>query len=564
MKNFVNHCLDRMTFGARKIDIINFNALGGNNNARLNAYVNQQLNWSSIDDSNLAARVQGGGYTTLDKTLGEMWQDHHVESQDRSRPAREMERYVVARALHSKRQLLESLADFWHNHFNIYLYDFYAQSTFVSWDRDVIRPPIPGHPRQSGFGAGHLMGNFRQMLELSSRHAAMNYYLDNYINEVGGPNENYAREVMELHTLGAENYLPLEDPNNIPRSTIPLPWGNNGADVMVEVADSYCDDDVYAAMRMLTGWKLKDRSDSANADYQDNAEFFFYEPWHDTFEKTIVGHAWGNNAVAPGDILEFFDLLAYHPGTARHIAGKLCRRFISHNPPQSIIDATAQVFYDNRYANDQLEQTYRFLLTSDEFKDPANWGTIKKRPMEMMVSALRVGGSNWNPSMDDRHAWDVINKYMGRAGNRPFYWPSPDGFPMDEQHWLGSNSLMYMLRGIDWICDRDSSDTNNALMPIALSTLIAGVNELPDHSPNNLTSFWLDKVLGYTPPGGWQGTELHDTLSDFLMRSPTDPSLWPKTSPFPDITSNSWPVYIHERLRGMVKLALSTPDFLYR
>jgi len=287
VKNFVNHCLDRMTFGAKKIDIVTFNGLGGNNNSRLANWVDQQLDWSSVDDSTFQMRIASAGYQTLDKTLGEMWQDHHVDNNDRSRPAREMERYAVARNLHSKRQLLESLSDFWHNHFNVYLYDFYGQSTFVSWDRDVIRPPVSGHPRPAGFQHGHLMGNFRQMLELSSRHVAMNYYLDNFINEVGGPNENYAREIMELHTLGAENYFPLAQPGEIPQTSIPLPWGNNGSDVMVPVADGYADDDVYAAMRMLTGWRIKDNSGRASSNREDNAEFFFYEPWHDTFEKTI-------------------------------------------------------------------------------------------------------------------------------------------------------------------------------------------------------------------------------------------------------------------------------------
>ena len=95
----------------------------------------------------------------------------------------------------------------------------------TSWDRDVIRPPVAGHPRPSGFGSGHLFGNFRQMLELSSKHTAMNYYLDNYINQVAGPNENYAREIIELHTLGAENYISLGDPDEVPQTEYTFSWG---------------------------------------------------------------------------------------------------------------------------------------------------------------------------------------------------------------------------------------------------------------------------------------------------------------------------------------------------
>ena len=403
MKKFANHCLDRMTFGARPDDISAFNALGVNDDSRLSAFLNQQLDWSSIDDSAFEAKMVPLGYTTLDKTLAELWYDHHAtqEAFDRNRPIDEMELYVVARATHSKRQLLEVMADFWHDHFNILARDFYAQSVWPSWDRDVIRPPVTGHPRKVGFEAGHMMGNFRQMLELSSQHIAMQYYLDNYINQVGGPNENYAREVMELHTLGAENYIPLGSPSSINKTSIPLPWGGGGSDVMVPISDQYVDGDVYEAMRMLTGWKIKDNSSKAHSAYEDSGEFFFYEAWHDNGSKKILGHQWETFAVAPGDIRQFFDLLSYHPGTARHIAGKLCRKFISYEPPQAVIDAVADTFYQQRYAPDQLEQTYRTLFQHTVFKDAANYGKLFKRPLDAMVSAMRVCESEYAPAIGD-------------------------------------------------------------------------------------------------------------------------------------------------------------------
>ncbi len=187
-----------MTFGAKPSDITAFNNLGGNDDARLNAWVDQQLDWASIDDSAFDNRIASLGFRTLDMTLVEMWQEHHVLANERNLPGVEMERLMVARALHSRRQLLEVLADCWHNHFNVYLYDRYAQSTFVSWDRDVIRPPVAGHPRPAYMHHGHMLGNFRKMLVLTSQHAAMQYYLDNYISQVGGPNENYAREVSSF------------------------------------------------------------------------------------------------------------------------------------------------------------------------------------------------------------------------------------------------------------------------------------------------------------------------------------------------------------------------------
>jgi len=572
MKKLANHCMDRMTFGARSEDIQTFNSLGANDDARLLAFLNQQLDWSSIDDSAFEAKMAPLGYTTLNKTLTELWHDHHyassAESFDRNRPTEEMELYVVARATHSKRQLLEVMADFWHNHFNIYARDYYAQSVWPSWDRDVIRPPVSGHPRKAGFEAGHLMGNFRQMLELSSQHIAMQYYLDNYINQKTGPNENYAREVMELHTLGAENYVPLESPDAIDKSAIPMPWGNGGEDILVSIADQYVDEDVYSAMRMLTGWKIKDNSTKAYSDFQDSGEFFFYDEWHDPWIKSILGNMWGDFALSPNDIREFFDILSYHPGTARHIAGKLCRRFISHEPPQAAIDAVADTFYQQRYAADQLEQTYRTLFQHAAFKDSTNYSKLFKRPFDAMVSAMRVCESNYAPAIGDANNWSIIYYFMSRAGQRPFAWPAPDGYPYEQEHWQGSNGLLYLLRSFDWMCDRYEKNEQNenvyTIMPILEITLAANTEELPIHSPNALTTFWLTRILGYAPDAGWLGTELHTTLRNFMSGNPNDIGLWPADGAFIDISSNSGPTYFYERLRGLVKLILSSSEFLYR
>lgn len=333
---------------------------------------------------------------------------------------------------------------------------------------------------------------------------------------------------------------------------------------MVPVSDQYVDDDVYAAMRMLTGWKIKDSTTRDHSNYQDSGEFFFYEPWHDKYEKTILGKHWGNNELAPGDIQEFFDLLAYHPGTSRHIAGKLCRRFIGPEPGQAVIDAVAASFYQNRYASDQLEQTYRTLFQSAEFKNTSNFGAILKRPMEVMVSALRVCDTEYTPAMvDDPYYWSFIYYYLQRAGQRPFYWPAPDGYPDNEEHWLGANSLLYIMRFMDWICDKDYS-SDNPLVPILGTTLAASAEVLPKHSPNDLASFWLTRILGYSPEEGWTGSELHGHLSDFLTQNPNDPGLWPADTAFLDISSNSGPYYFNDRLRALVKLILSSSKFLYR
>jgi uncharacterized protein (DUF1800 family) len=547
-------------------DLEAFEQLGATDDDRLLAYLNSQLNWPSVNDSEFNNMMSGSGYTTLNKTHVQLWQDHHVNSSmsgfNRDGPAEEMERYVVARAMHSKRQLLEVLADFWHNHFNIYSRDYYAQSTFTSWDRDVIRPPN-GIPRPVEYASGHLMGNFRQMLELSSKHIAMQHYLDNYINQVQGPNENYAREVIELHTLGAENYVSLGDPDSISKTDIPLPWGPNGSDILVSISDQYVDDDIYSAMRMLTGWKIKDSSSSDSSNNEDSGEFFYYEPWHDTFEKTILGYEWSNFAANPEDIVQFFDIIAYHPGTARHIAGKLCRRFISDNPPQTIIDAVADTFYQNRYASNQMKLTYRTLFLSDEFKDPANFNSKVKRPFEAMVGALRAVGSDFIPRPNNSETNTILSSFLQRAGQRPFLWASPDGFPDEKEYWTGGTILINVMRFFDWMLDENTYDPDR-IVPMMDITLNASAADLPSHSPNDLTSFWMKLIFGYEPNGGWQGTELHTKLRNFMRQNSIDPQQWPADEPLIDIHENNYPYYFHERLRGLVKLLLSSPEFLYR
>ncbi len=566
MKPFANHCLDRLGYGPRtgagQNDIALFNQMGANDDQRLQAWVEYQLNWAAIPDSDLNSRIAAGGFTTLNKTLVQMWTDHHVNGSDRYRPAKDSEHLMIGRGIFSNRQLLEVMADFWHNHFNVYSRSFYAGSSFTSWDRDVIRPPVSGHPRPAGFENGHLFGNFRQLLELSSRHVAMQYYLDNYINEQGSPNENYAREVMELHTLGAMNYISLGDPASVPRIDVQLPWGAGGSDVTVQLAEKYVDDDVYAAMRTLTGWKIKDRSNSASSNFEDTGEFFFYEDWHDKFEKTILGKYWGNFEPTPQDIGQFFDMLAYHPGTALHIATKLCQRFISPNPPQAAIDLVRDAFLNNRYAPDQLAQTYRALFNSSYFKDPAVFGALFKPPLHAFISAMRVCEGTFMPSPNFPDEGTVMY-LLRRAGQHPFWWKAPNGYPQAGAYWQGSMSLVNTMRAFDWVIDRNPG-TPTTLVPVLETTLNASSADLPSHTPNNIAAFWLKKILGYEPAGGWLGDPLHTTVRDFMRLDPYDPTQWPADIPIPDISSNNSPHYWHERLRALVKLILASSQFLNR
>ena len=191
----------------------------------------------------------------------------------------------------------------------------HRSSDLVHYDRDVIR--------------SHALGNFRQMLESVATSTAMLYYLDNYINQVGGFNENWARELLELHSLGAENYLGVMDPFSVPLDQNGVPVG-------------YVDNDVYEAARCFTGWRV-DYSSWEPGVGQSGA-FLYYPAWHDRCQQVLHAALHPRRSSALKDGHDVLNAIAAHPGTARQIARKLCRRLIGDNPPQDTVDAAAAVF----------------------------------------------------------------------------------------------------------------------------------------------------------------------------------------------------------------------------
>ncbi len=591
MSLFARYVLNRLSFGPTRAEMNDFIAMGSTDDQRLTNWVDQQLAWQTVNDNTFQSRLNQSSYQTLNWSLPTLWNNlrtNRADGVDSRLSVRETARIKLARAVHSRRQLLEVLADFWHDHFSLNGWDGYARYTMTSWDRDVIRPD--GNPARTG----HLFGNFRQMLVRSSQHPAMLYYLDNYVNTDDRPNENYAREIIELHTLGAMHYVSLGNPDTIPRITINLPWGTNGADIPVPVAENYVDDDIYAAMRMLTGWKVKDNENRESANFQNTGEWYFYEAWHDKFEKTILGVRWRSFDPAPDDIYQFLDLIAYHPGTALHIASKLCRRFVSEaaadlgnavpatllQPPgtnEPLVLRVARTFYDNRYAADQLSRTYRTLFLSPEFKDMSHAGTKLKRPFELAASSLRACESDFFPQYVPGSLYDesyyILERNLYFAGNQPYRWGSPDGYPDRNDYWENPVTLIKAWRTIDYMADHYDTVTDGNgneqrvyhVLPVLEQTL-QGLPDPQSHTPESIVAFWLERTTQYTPAGGWIGTPIHNKLMWFMQHRPdseTDPSIWPADAPIPDI-GNDGPLRWHERLRGLFKLVVASPEFMFK
>jgi uncharacterized protein (DUF1800 family) len=445
--------LSRLTFGVRPGDREAFRALGANPPAQLQAYIDQQLDPASIDDSACDARLQAAAFTTLNKSLAQLWADHVVNNTQgwayRILPAEETEKATFLRAVYSQRQLFELLVDFWHNHFNVYGWHYYVSPILAQYDREVIR--------------AHALGNFRQMLEAVATSTAMLFYLDNYISQAGGFNENFARELLELHTLGAENYLGVKDPFSVPV----------GAD---GVAVGYVDNDVYEAARCFTGWRV-DYS-SWEPGVGESGLFLYYAPWHDRANKFFLHKYLPADQPDLKDGRDVLDLLAYHPGTARHIARKLCRRLVSDYPPESLVQSAADEFLAHKQSPDQLKQVVRVIVLSAEFQ--AAWGQKVRRPFEAAVAMLRAANAEFTPS--DSFLWNFNN-----LGQPLFSRIPPDGYPDLKAAWIGTTSFLQRWRLCNqlvegWI-DGVTLDFSQQ-MPAERRTPIA------------ITDYWIERLLG--------------------------------------------------------------------
>jgi len=316
----------------------------------------------------------------------------------------------VYRALYSNRQLEEVLVDFWFNHFNVFENKNVApqppnavRTLLASYERDAIRP--------------HVLGKFKDLLLATARHPAMLYYLDNWESiapnaldsfQVGpfatgpnlaqqfsrqahGLNENYGREVMELHTLGVDG--------------------------------GYTQADVIAVARCFTGWTIRQPTTKP--------EFVFAGFMHDTGEKMVLGHT-----IAAGggeqDGLQAIDILARHPSTAKFISRKLAERFVADDPPQSLVDRMAQTF---TRTDGDLRAVLQTMFTSPEFFSEGAWEAKVKSPFEMVVSAVRAMGG------EASDAFTLVQK-IADLGEPLYDKLEPTGYPETGEGWLSTANLL--------------------------------------------------------------------------------------------------------------------------
>lgn len=322
----------------------------------------------------------------------------------------------ILRAAYSPNQLQEVLTGFWFNHFNVSFTKNDCERYIPVYERDAIRP--------------NALGRFDELLLATAQSPAMLTYLDNFKSagakempngkggkkKTGGLNENYAREVMELHTLGVDG--------------------------------GYSQQDVTEAARVLTGWTIypiNEYNGKAGRERLENAtpavlkhkgvvhkgDFLFMPNRHDIDSKVVLGKQFAANGGYEEGV-ELLHMLAHHASTATFISRKLAVKFVSDNPPQSLIDKMAKTFIDKK---GDIKQVLITMVNAPEFWSSDALREKTKSPFELAISAVR--------GLDARiHQPYQLYTWISRMGERIYYYQAPTGFPDKGTYWINTGSLL--------------------------------------------------------------------------------------------------------------------------
>jgi uncharacterized protein (DUF1800 family) len=403
------HVLSRLTYGPRPGDVERVRAMG------VSAWIDRQLRPQTIDDS--AAERALAELTTLRMPIAEALREFprpdpklraQIASGEMSRqemlerypvdkrPARittELQSAKVVRAVTSERQLEEIMVDFWFNHFNVFAGKGDVRWYVSAYEREAIRP--------------YALGRFPDLVRATARHPAMLFYLDNWLSarpdfvvpagpnrgRKGGLNENYARELMELHTLGVDG--------------------------------GYTQRDVTEVARAFTGWTIdRPRTDG---------RFIFRPAMHDTGEKIVLGQrirAGGGR----DDGERVIEILTRHPATARFIATKLVRRFVSDTPPPALVTRVASIYTST---GGDIAAMLRTIFESPEFSSEDAYRAKIKKPFEFVASAVRaLGGTT------DAQGGLALARASAEIGEPLYQAQPPTGYADRGETWVNAGALL--------------------------------------------------------------------------------------------------------------------------
>jgi uncharacterized protein (DUF1800 family) len=319
----------------------------------------------------------------------------------------------LLRAIYSERQLDEVMTDFWFNHFNVFIGKGADRYLLTSYERDVIRP--------------HALGKFEDLLVATAQSPAMLFYLDNWLSV--GPNSDFANGIPKRNA----NY----NWRRPPRAPRPVPAKqakgrrnglneNYGRELMelhtLGVNGGYTQKDVTEVARVLTGWTLKQPKQGGG--------FVFEERMHDPGDKYVLGHRIKSNGEKEGR--EVLHILAHHPSTAKFISTKLAMRFVSDTPPPALVDRMTQTFLKK---NGDISEVLKTMFRSPEFWTPEVYRAKVKTPLEFVISAVRASGAEVTDSTP--LARQLHNMGMPLYGMQP-----PTGYSMKADTWVNSSALL--------------------------------------------------------------------------------------------------------------------------
>jgi uncharacterized protein (DUF1800 family) len=361
---------------------------------------------------------------TLDAPLESLWHladwENKMGWEERVRPAREIIAATSIRAATVETQLRETVVDFWRDHFTV--------NWEASEDVAVSLPLYDKTLRQ------HAFGNFREMLEAVATSTAMLSYLNNGSSRASPANENYARELFELHTLGASAYL-----NDRYDRWREVPGAQQGQ------PEGYIDQDVYEAARALTGWTYAaGQYISEGTHLPKTGAFTYTEAWHDPYQKRVLAREFSPYAAPMEDGRRVLDMAAFHPATALHVCRKLCQRFIADQPPEELVKQTVEIFKQQAKAEDQLAQVIRFILLSQEFAAAPD---RLQRPLFLAAALQRAAGTTVK-------ADNELQYIIESMGQRVYAWHTPAGHPLVSGYWQSQGLLLRRWRGMQELWSR--------------------------------------------------------------------------------------------------------------
>lgn len=380
-KQRYRHLLNRTSFGISPVDLAALESQG------IESYYQVQLLAKEIPESPLLVKKLEQ-LTTLKMSPVGLFQSYRRQKRQTIQEALQAHIY---RSIYSRRQLEAVMIDFWLNHFSVYGRKAFTGLWIGAYTQQAIAP--------------HALGKFRDLLGAISKHPAMLFYLDNWLNTAPespkargrfqGLNENYARELMELHTLGADA--------------------------------GYTQEDVIALARILTGWGLV----SWRAIENNQSGFYFDEKRHDWQDKTFLGINIPGEGVS--EVEQALDILANRPETSQHISYKLAQYFVSESPPEQLVSDLAASF---RRSEGNITTVLATLLHHPLFWDSQYQGNQFKTPYQYIISLLRLSAPE--TEIDSKKAIACLIQ----LDMLPYNCSSPNGYSYTQATWLNPDAIL--------------------------------------------------------------------------------------------------------------------------